>query len=97
MNRFVISGEVISLDALRYTPAGMPLLNVKLGHRSEQIEAGTKRLVRCEVPLILAGELAEAANSFKTGDKIKVHGFLDRKSQNNSQLIMHGTKIETSK
>ena len=85
------------MDALRYSPAGMPLLNVTLGHRSEQIEAGTKRLVHCEVPLMLAGELAQTANNFKTGDKIKVYGFLDRKSQNNSQLIMHGTKIETSK
>ena len=45
-NQFVLSGKLIELDALRYTPAGIPVVNFRLSHESEQIEAGAKR-ARC--------------------------------------------------
>ncbi len=84
------------MDTLRFSPASTPLLNLKLSHRSEQVEAGIKRIVRCEVGVVVAGDLALEAAKFKVGNKVKVQGFLERKSQNSAQLIIHGTKIETS-
>lgn len=84
------------MDALRFSPANTPLLNLRLGHQSEQIEAGNKRIVRCEVSVVVAGQLALDTAKLKAGNRIKVKGFLERKSQSSSQLLIHGTKIETS-
>lgn len=84
------------MDALRFSPANIPLLNLRLGHHSEQMEAGSKRIVRCEVNVVVAGQLALDTAKFKAGNRVKVQGFLERKSQNSSQLLIHGTKIETS-
>lgn len=96
MNRLVITGEIIAMDALRFSPANTPLLNLKLSHQSEQLEAGIKRIVRCEIGVVVAGQLAVEAAKLKAGNKVKVQGFLERKSQNSAQLIIHGSKIETS-
>jgi primosomal replication protein N len=38
---------------LRYTPAGMPIVNAVLQHRSQQMEAGIARLTEFEVPQLL--------------------------------------------
>ena len=84
------------MDALRFSPANTPLLNLRLGHCSEQMEAGSKRIVRCEVSVVVAGQLALDTAKLKAGNRIKVQGFLERKTQNSSQLLIHGTKIETS-
>jgi primosomal replication protein N len=39
-NLLVIEGEVVQIETLRYTPAGIPLLSFVLRHLSEQVEAG---------------------------------------------------------
>ena len=41
--------RLIELDALRYTPAGIPVVNFRLRHASEQIEAGAQRASEREV------------------------------------------------
>lgn len=84
------------MDTLRYSPANIPLLNLQLSHHSEQAEAGIKRIVRCEIGLVVAGPLALEVSQLKAGNKVKVQGFLERKSQNSAQLLIHGTKIETT-
>ena len=40
----MLSGKLIELDALRYPPAGIPVVNFRLSHASDQIEAGAKRV-----------------------------------------------------
>jgi primosomal replication protein N len=41
-NQLVISGEVVQIETLRYTPAGIPLLSFVLRHLSEQGELAEK-------------------------------------------------------
>ncbi len=93
-NQVVLTGRIAELDALRYTPAGLPLINFRIAHASEQIEAGHKRKVECEVQAMMLGEPAQAAAGLKTGDSIKARGFLARKSQHSQQLVLHLDKIE---
>ena len=42
-NEVVIDGRLLKRSALRYTPAGIPVVDLLLGHISNQIEAGGRR------------------------------------------------------
>jgi primosomal replication protein N len=93
-NRVGLSGDIIEIGALRHTPAGLPVLNFKVAHVSEQVEAGAKRQVQCEVPVMAIGEPAQAGLKLKTGDRVALQGFLSRRSLNSPQLVLHVNKIE---
>ena len=84
---------MVQIEPLRYTPAGIPLLSVVLHHVSEQIEAGMKRKVECEVNAVILGELA--LQGLKIGAQIIVQGFLARRSLNSTQLVMHINEIKS--
>jgi primosomal replication protein N len=45
-NETRLSGEMIAKDALRYTPAGIPILDARLMHRCELTQAGHRRAAR---------------------------------------------------
>ncbi len=93
-NRIVLSGKILAIDPLRYTPAGIPALNLILGHSSRQVEAGMERDVECEVQLVALGELAQQTAHCKVEDGIKVQGFLARKSRKSTHLVLHANRIE---
>jgi primosomal replication protein N len=87
VNKLVLQAEVVNIEPLRYTPAGIPLLSVVLRHVSEQIEAGMKRKVECEVNAVILGDLALKA--LKVGVVIQATGFLAKRSLKSTQLVMH--------
>lgn len=93
MNKLVIQAEVVQIEPLRYTPAGIPLLSVVLRHVSEQVEAGMKRKVECEVNAVVLGNLA--LTSLKLGAQIIAQGFLAKRSLKSTQLVMHINDIKT--
>lgn len=91
----MISGVVVGLQPLRYTPAGIPLLSFVLQHASEQIEAGLKRKVECEVQVLVLGDLAK--NNIQIGDNIKAKGFLAKRSAKSTQLVLHIEQLQIEK
>jgi primosomal replication protein N len=94
INYLVIQGEVVQIETLRYTPAGIPLLSLVVGHSSEQIEADMPRRVECDVSAMILGSLAEKSQSIKVGDKLKVSGFLAKRSLKSTQLVLHIKALE---
>ncbi len=84
---------MVQIEPLRYTPAGIPLLSVVLRHVSEQIEAGMKRRVECEVNAVVLGDLA--LKSLNQGAKIEAQGFLAKRSLKSTQLVMHINDIKS--
>jgi primosomal replication protein N len=92
LNSLALSGVVIGLEAVRYTPAGIPLLSFVLQHASEQTEAGLKRKVECEVNAVVIGDIAKS--SIQIGDNIKAKGFLAKRSAKSTQLVFHIDKLE---
>jgi primosomal replication protein N len=88
VNNLVLDAEVMQMADLRYTPAGLPLLSVVLHHQSEQVEAGMKRKVDCEVNAVLLGDIA-SSQLVKIGAQVKVSGFLVKRSLKSTQLVMH--------
>ena len=89
----MIQAEVVQIEPLRYTPAGIPLLSVVLRHVSEQIEAGMKRKVECEVNAVVLGDLA--LKGLKQGVQILAQGFLAKRSLKSTQLVMHINDIKS--
>ena len=91
----MISGVVVGLQPLRYTPAGIPLLSFVLQHASEQSEAGLKRKVECEVQAVALGDLAKS--NIQIGNNIKAKGFLAKRSAKSKQLVLHIEQLQIEK
>ena len=96
-NEVALSGELTAIEPLRYTPAGIPLLNFRLLHRSQQAEAGVKRQVECEVNGVAMGEVAVGLSRLKPGQAARVKGFLNRKNRMSAQLVFHATDAQAIK
>ncbi len=79
---------------MRYTPAGIPVIEFRLVHASEQEEAGAKRKVECEMPCIALGTPAQLLDGAKPGDGLRIGGFLAAKSLKNRSAVLHVNKIE---
>ena len=90
-NEVALTAELTTVEPLRYTPAGIPLLGFRLLHRSRQTEAGLKRQVECEMGGVAMADVAVAMSRLKPGQAVKLNGFLNRKNRLSTQLILHAT------
>jgi primosomal replication protein N len=88
-NRFVVDGELVELDGLRYTPAGVARIALKIRNVSTQQEAGMPRQVQCEIPALAFGAAAKQASVLQVGQRVKAEGFLAQRSLRIAQLVMH--------
>jgi primosomal replication protein N len=66
----------------------------KLGHESEQEEAGGKRSIQAEVAAIAFETQARLVAAAKLGTNMNVQGFLGAKSKRSKRLVLHVTNIE---
>jgi primosomal replication protein N len=96
-NAVSLRGALAETETLRHTPAGLPILQFKLAHKSLQVEAGFKRQVECEVTCIAMGDEATRLSRTKAGAEVKVIGFLNRKNRMSAQLVLHATTTEILK
>ena len=75
-NCLVLTACIAERDALRFTPAGVPALNLKLEHASSIQEAGQAREVKAAVKAVALGTNAERLASQAVGSVWKFTGFL---------------------
>jgi primosomal replication protein N len=71
-----LSARIAEVSPLRYTPAGIPALNLVLEHESEVEEAGVTRQVKLTVRAVAFGTLAETSVSTELGRLQLFTGFL---------------------
>ena len=88
-NRFVVDGELVELESLRTTPAGVARIALKIRNVSTQQEAGMQRQVQCEIPALALGAAAKQASVLQLGQRVKAEGFLAQRSLRIAQLVMH--------
>ena len=93
-NSCEIDGELTERDDLRFTPAGLPRIAMKIRHISTQQEAGCERQLQCVVPLLALGEAAIQANRLSLGQQVSVTGFLAQRSLRIAQLVLHVDNIK---
>ncbi|MDP1862890.1 MAG: primosomal replication protein N [Thiobacillus sp.] len=94
MNRLVISGALIQVDPVRYSPAGVPITEAVIQHSSSQEVASQARQVECELTIQASGTLAQQLAQLATGTQVKLEGALNRRSVKSRQLILILNRIE---
>ena len=93
MNRVVLSGVLVERQALRYTPAGLPALNLGLKHESTLSEDGQPRKVSMEMRAVAIGGITQALGSMALGAEGLFGGFL-ASARNGRGLLFHITSVE---
>jgi len=92
MNRLVLSAQLVERGALRYTPAGLPALDLSLKHESEVSENGQPRKVSLEVRALAIGDVTQAVASLALGSPGLFGGFLAA-ARNGRGLRFHITEV----
>lgn len=93
-NQLLLTGTLAQLEALRYTPAGVPLIECRIRHESKQIEANSERMVQVEIPAIAIGEMARKVSQLGLAQPLRVTGFIAQKSQKSQQIVLHICSLE---
>jgi len=76
VNQTILSARIAEAKAMRYTPAGLPALDLTLDHESETLEAGLKRQVKVEIRAVAFGTDAETLSRQAIGSGFRFTGFL---------------------
>ena len=93
-NKVEISGVITELKALRYTPAGVPVVEFRLRHESERAEAGATRKVNAEIEAVAFDAQARLLAAGPLGRQLKAEGFLCAKNRQSRKPVLHVTNIE---
>ena len=88
MNQLLLTATVASLDAMRYTPAGLPALNCTLEHGSEVEEAAQKRQVKVVLNAVAFASNAERLKIQMLGSQWNFKGFLAQ-VRNGKGVVFH--------
>ena len=93
VNHAGLTGSLVERGPLRYTPAGIPVLEFRIDHCSEQVEAETIRRVECEMACVALGTNALLLKEAMPGRSLSVEGFLAAKSVKQRAPVLHVTRI----
>ena len=89
-----MTGELVEVGAVRYSPAGVPIAEAVIRHRSSQTCGEHARQVECEVTMQASGSLAGRLARLAPGTQVVAEGALNRRSVNSRQLILIVNRIE---
>ncbi|MER2510866.1 MAG: primosomal replication protein N [Nitrosomonas ureae] len=93
-NQTTICGKIVKLGVLRYTPAGMAVIEFTVSHGSRRKEAGVMRQIVFDVPVVVMGEQALTVAGFEVNSRVRITGFLNKKNHMSQQLVLHSDQIE---
>jgi primosomal replication protein N len=93
MNRLVLTAQLVERGAVRYTPAGLPALDLSLKHESEATQDGQPRKVSMEIKARAIGEITRRLLGLEIGSVHGFAGFLG--SQRNGRgIVFHVTELD---
>lgn len=88
LNQVRLIACVAEASPLRYTPAGIPALNLVLEHESEIVEAGVTRQVKLTVRAVAFGSLAETTGRLELGKPLLFTGFMIN-ARTSKSIVLH--------
>lgn len=91
MNQLRLSATLVEREALRYTPAGVPVVNCLLQHAGEVVEAQTPRQLEFAIAAMGIGPVGQRLERMPLGTLLDCEGFLARKHRNSKALVFHIT------
>ena len=96
-NRLTLEATVSDRGELRYTPAGIPAIELTLMHASVQGEAGGERRVECEMAAVAFGEQALSLSRVPKGATLRCEGFVARRWRTGVTVALHVQRHEITK
>jgi len=93
VNHVELTACIVEAKPLRYTPAGIPAVNVVLEHESEIIETGAVRQVKLTVRAVAFGSLGEQTAQLALGKVFRFTGFLIN-ARTSKSVVFHIQAIE---
>ena len=93
MNRLVLTAQLVERGALRYTPAGLPALDLSLKHESQVTQDGTVRQVWFEMRARAIGEITAQVAKLELGSEHGFAGFLGS-ARNGRGVVFHVTELD---
>ena len=88
-----MTASIAEASPLRYTPAGIPALNLVLEHESEVVEGGANRQVKLTVRAVAFGVLAETGSKLELGKYHLFTGFLIN-ARTSKSIVFHIQAID---
>jgi len=95
MNRLVLSARLVERGAVRYTPAGLPALDLSLQHESQVSEDGQPRKVSMEIRAVAIGAITRQLTVLAIGSTGLYAGFLTA-GRNGRGLSFHLTEVQSA-
>jgi primosomal replication protein N len=92
MNRLVLSATLQERGALRYTPAGLPALDLVLAHESEVSHEGQPRKVSLQLKALVIGSLVGQISKMLLGTEARFAGFMAT-ARNGRGMLFHITEV----
>lgn len=78
---------------MRYTPAGLPAMDLSLKHESEVSEAGQPRKISVEIRAVGIGTVAQKLATLAVGKTAGFAGFLGSQ-RNGKGVLFHVTELD---
>jgi len=98
VNQFIVTATLAEVKALRYTPAGVPALDLELIHHSEVADQGKPRQVGLQLRAIAFGAMAEKLRNLGVGSEWRFSGFMaaaKAKPTLSKQIVFHIQDFQT--
>lgn len=89
MNQLALTATVTEIKPLRYTPAGVPALEMQLEHESEVQQAGMPRRISLAVQAVALGDVALMLTDTPLGASLEIEGFIAPTRKGSSKLVVH--------
>lgn len=93
MNRLVLTARLAERGAQRFTPAGLPALDVQLAHESDLEHEGYQRKVSMQLRALAMGSMVAPVSAMALGEARVFGGFLAA-SRNGRGLLFHLTDLQ---
>jgi len=94
LNHFTLTASLVSKDAIRFTPAGLPVMHCQLHYVGEVSEVDMPRQIQMSVEAIAIGPIQRTLEQMNLGSMAVFEGFLAPKTLRNQRLVFHITHIQ---
>ena len=94
MNHFTLTAFLVSTDAIRFTPAGIPVMHCQLEHSGQANEVGVARKIQMSVEAVAIGPIQKGLEQMDLGTQAVFEGFLAPKTLRNQRLVFHINHIQ---
>ena len=94
LNRLVLTAQLIERGPMRYSPAGLPVLDLSLKHESELMHNGQNRRIEVEVKARGIGDITKPLGRLELGSSHGFAGFLGPQ-RNGRGVVFHVTELDS--